>query len=421
MAWRTLAQFQDPLIYLLLAAVAISLVAWAIEGREGWPVDALVIALIVVLNAVLGYSQEAKAESAVAALARMTAVTSAVVRDGQELRVPSAELVRGDVLVLAEGDAVGADARLLEAAALRVQEASLTGESEAVLKDAATLKRRRRSATASTWCSRAPRSRRGPAAPSSPRPGWTPRWARIAAMLEATEEEPTPLQKEVGRIGRMLGIAVVVIAVVVVGDHPAGLRHPQRRRRRHGAAARRVARGGGRARGPAGDPVGRARARRAADGQAQRHRQEALVGGDPGLGLGDLLGQDRHADALGDDDRAGDDRLGRHPRHRRRLRARGPGRARGGELAAGPLHAEDIVVLSGGSLAGNADLRRRRTASGRSRAIRPKRRSWSRSASSARPNGASGASSESREIPFTSERKMMSTIELDHEHGDDAS
>src|SRR5687768_16408732 len=64
---RILAQFQDPLVYLLLGAVGISLVAWVIEGREGWPVDAIVIALIVVLNAVLGYVQEAKAENAVAA------------------------------------------------------------------------------------------------------------------------------------------------------------------------------------------------------------------------------------------------------------------------------------------------------------------------------------------------------------------
>ncbi|MGE0022002.1 MAG: cation-transporting P-type ATPase [Hyphomicrobium sp.] len=130
---RILAQFQDPLIYLLLAAVVISLVAWVSEGRAGWPVDAIVIALIVVTNAILGYVQEAKAENAVAALAQMTAVTSAVMRDGRVERVPSAELVRGDLLVLGEGDSVGADARLLQTASLRVQEASLTGESESVL------------------------------------------------------------------------------------------------------------------------------------------------------------------------------------------------------------------------------------------------------------------------------------------------
>src|SRR4029453_4886133 len=117
---RVLAQFQDPIIYLLLAAIAISLVVWVIEGQVGLPVDAIVIMLIVVINAVLGYAQEAKAENAVAALAQMTAVTSTVMRDGQVTRVPSTELVRGDVLVLGEGDSVGADARLAQAASLRV-------------------------------------------------------------------------------------------------------------------------------------------------------------------------------------------------------------------------------------------------------------------------------------------------------------
>src|SRR5690606_14991836 len=102
-------------------------------------VDAIVIATIVLVNAILGYVQEARAADAVAALAKMTAVTSSVVRGGEVRRIPSAELVRGDVMLLGEGDAVGADARLVQAAALRVQEASLTGESEAVLKDPATL------------------------------------------------------------------------------------------------------------------------------------------------------------------------------------------------------------------------------------------------------------------------------------------
>ena len=137
-AWRrVLAQFQDPLIYLLLAAVAVVLVAWWVEGsaagKSGWPVDAIVISAVVLLNGVIGHVQEAKAQNAVAALAKMTAATASVLRDGKPQRVPSAELVRGDVLLLAEGDAVGADARLLQAKTLRVQEAALTGESAAVL------------------------------------------------------------------------------------------------------------------------------------------------------------------------------------------------------------------------------------------------------------------------------------------------
>ena len=82
-AWkRFLAQFQDPLVYLLLAAVGITLVAWAMEGFHGLPIDGLVITAVVALNAVLGYLQEAKAADAAAALARMTEVTSGVMRDG---------------------------------------------------------------------------------------------------------------------------------------------------------------------------------------------------------------------------------------------------------------------------------------------------------------------------------------------------
>jgi P-type Ca2+ transporter type 2C len=118
---RALAQLTDPLVLLLLVAAAIATGVWLLDGRHGWPMDATVIVLVVVLNAVLGLLQEAKADHAVAALARMTAVTSSVLRGGQLQRIPSADLVRGDLLVLAEGDAVGADARLVEAAALHLQ------------------------------------------------------------------------------------------------------------------------------------------------------------------------------------------------------------------------------------------------------------------------------------------------------------
>ena len=99
---RALAQLQDPLVYLLLVAAAVALAAWLIEGREGWPMDAIVIAVVVVLNAVLGWVQEAKAQSAVAALARMTQATSSVVRDGLLLRIPSAALVLGSLDPFAE-------------------------------------------------------------------------------------------------------------------------------------------------------------------------------------------------------------------------------------------------------------------------------------------------------------------------------
>jgi len=213
---RLLAQFQDPLIYLLLAAIAVALAAWLIEGRVGWPVDAVVIGVIVALNGLLGYAQEAKARDAVAALARMTAVTSAVLRDGRQQRVPSAQLVRGDVLLLAEGDAVGADARLLESAALRVQEAALTGESEAVLKDAATLPGPAALGDRLNMVFKGTAVVQGSGRALVTATGMGTEMGAIADMLAATAEAPTPLQEEVSRIGRMLGTAVVVIALVVV-------------------------------------------------------------------------------------------------------------------------------------------------------------------------------------------------------------
>ena len=215
--WRKLvAHVADPLIYLLLGAVVISLAAWLIEGRDGVPFEPLVIVAIVVLNAVLGYVQEARAENAVAALQAMAAPTAGVLRDGREERVPAHDLVPGDVLVLAEGDAIGADARLIAAASLMVAEASLTGESEAALKDLAPLSGtvalgdRANMVFAGTAVTRG----RGRAVVTAT--GMGTEMGKVAALLERTEEERTPLQREVDRVGRMLGLAVIAIATVVV-------------------------------------------------------------------------------------------------------------------------------------------------------------------------------------------------------------
>lgn len=193
-AWRRwLAQFQDPLVVLLLVAVSIALTAWAVEGFAGWPVDALVIAAVLVLNAAIGHAQQSRARSAVAALARMTAVTATVVRDARVQRVPSEQLVRGDLLLLAEGDAVGADARLIAANTLRVQEASLTGESEAVRKDAAAL------TAPAPLAERIGMVFKGTAVVSGTgravvtATGMATQMGAVASLLETTVEEPTPL------------------------------------------------------------------------------------------------------------------------------------------------------------------------------------------------------------------------------------
>jgi len=146
----------------------------------------------------------------------MTAVTSAVLRGGESLRVPSAELVCGDVLLLGEGDAVGADARLFKATSLRVQEASLTGESEAVLKDASTLPAPAALADRINMVFRGTAVAQGTGRAVVTATGMATEMGRIAHLLDATVAQPTPLQVEVARVGRMLGLAVVAIAVVVV-------------------------------------------------------------------------------------------------------------------------------------------------------------------------------------------------------------
>ena len=218
--WRKiLAQFHDPLIYLLLVAVLVSIGAWIFEraaGSDAWPIDAIVIAAIVVLNAVLGFVQEARAGDAVAALSTMTAASSTVLRAGELATVPSADLVRGDVLALGEGDHVGADARLLSASALRVAEASLTGESEAVGKRADTLPAAAQLADRLNMVFKGTAVVEGVGRAVVTGTGMDTEVGAIATMLDATPAHVTPLQKEIERISRTLGAIVIGIALVVM-------------------------------------------------------------------------------------------------------------------------------------------------------------------------------------------------------------
>jgi magnesium-transporting ATPase (P-type) len=216
-AWRKLLrQFADPLVYLLLIAIGISVVTWAIDGANGVPFEAITIGAILLANAVLGYVQEASAEQAVAALQRMAAPTSTVVREGVPLRVPTDEIVPGDALVLAEGDAVGADARLIDAASLTVAEAALTGESEPVLKDQATLPSQVALGDRLNMVFSGTAVTRGRGRAVVTATGMSTEVGGIARLLGETKEERTPLQREIDHLGRRLGIAVLIIAAVVI-------------------------------------------------------------------------------------------------------------------------------------------------------------------------------------------------------------
>ena len=314
---RLLAQFQDPLVYLLLAAVGglprgLGRRRRATAGRStrssspSWWCS----------TRVLGYVQEATRGERrrrarphdgghLGGAARRRRATRSERRAGPRRRARARRRRRGR-----RRCAAAARRRAARAGGFAHRRERGGAEGRRTLRTARAARR-----SASTWSSRAPPSRRAPAAPSSPRPAWRPRWAPSPTCSTRPREEPTPLQKEVARIGRMLGIAVVVIAVVVVGDGPGcSRRSDSARRRRHGAAARRLARGRRRSRGPARRSC-RSCSRSACSAwrAATRDRQEAVVGRDARLGLGHLLRQDRHADALRDDDPARRHGLGQQP------------------------------------------------------------------------------------------------------------
>ena len=220
--WKKfLAQFQDPLVYLLLAATVISLIAWFIERSHGTagevlPFDAIVIILILIVNAVLGYIQEARAEQAVEALAQMTAPQTSVLRDGKIVHINTADVVPGDIVVLGEGDTVSADGRLFAAASLRIAEASLTGESVPVGKKPDTLDSAKALGDRTNMIFNGTSVTQGTGRAIVTGTGKNTQVGKIADMLSQTDDEDTPLQKEMTHVSKILGIAVCIIAAVVL-------------------------------------------------------------------------------------------------------------------------------------------------------------------------------------------------------------
>ncbi|MBC7674133.1 MAG: HAD-IC family P-type ATPase, partial [Polaromonas sp.] len=321
--------------------------------------------------------------------------------------------------VLGEGDSVGADARLVQATSLRVQEASLTGESEAVLKDASTLPELAPLGDRLDMVFKGTAVAQGTCRALVTATGMDTEMGSIAEMLEATAEEPTPLEKEIGRIGRMLSIAVVAIAVVVVASillisnirsaadviHvlllgvslavaavPEGLSAilsvvlalGVQRMAKHNAIVKNLS---------SVETLGSASVI-ASDKTGTLTRAEMTI--------------ERVMTASGATHVTG---VGYAPE--------GQVEHEGAALTSGPLHEEIVVTLSGGSLAGDADLRQGEGGE------------WEIHGD---PTEAAFLVAERKlgvterraqrferigEIPFTSERKMMSTIEIDHEHGDE--
>ena len=211
-AWKLfLGQYNDFMIWVLLAAVAVS----AFEGQD---IEAIAITAILLLNGVLGFIQEYRAEKALEALERMSSPVATVIRDGSESDIPALGLVPGDVILLEAGDSVPADGRLIEAVVLRMEEASLTGESlpadkvVTVVEDPeAALGDRVNSVYAGTSVAVG----RGRAVVTAT--GQATEMGRIADLLAAQEDVKTPLQEELRRVGQAIAVMVLAIAALVFG------------------------------------------------------------------------------------------------------------------------------------------------------------------------------------------------------------
>ena len=211
---KFLDQFKDFSIIILIIAAIVSGVVGVAEG-EGIT-DTIIILIVVIVNAIIGVSQEAKAEKSLEALQRLTDHASKVIRNGEITVVPAKELVPGDIVVLDTGDYIPADLRIIEAVNLKSQESSLTGESVPVEKTTEKIEEKEVgigdrinmlfSSSLVTY---------GRGKGIVVETGMTTEVGKIAGMLDNTEEQITPLQEKLNKLGKTLGIVAIAICVVI--------------------------------------------------------------------------------------------------------------------------------------------------------------------------------------------------------------
>jgi len=208
---RFLDQLKDPMIIVLIVAAIIS-------GFAGEPADSIIILMVVLINSILGVVQEGKAEKAIEALQKMSSPYSKVRRNGRVMQIKSEEIVPGDIVLLEAGDAVPADMRIIEASSLKIEEASLTGESIPIEKDAGAippsdkdipLGDRRNMAYMGTNVVYG----RGEGIVVNT--GMSTEMGKIANIISGTEEEKTPLQKKLAELSKVLSIAVLGICISI--------------------------------------------------------------------------------------------------------------------------------------------------------------------------------------------------------------
>ena len=193
-----LSQFRNPLVYIITIAALISVIMAAYN-------DALIIGIVILLDTVVGFFQEYRAEKAVVALRRLIKPTAKVVRDGQMIEIDVSEIVPDDIVAINDGDKIAADGRLIQAVNLHVNEAILTGESESVAKDVGDTVYRGTTALTGRGLMRITST------------GALTELGKIAGSLAEMKEEPTPLQVRLEGFGRSLTYIVVVMSALILG------------------------------------------------------------------------------------------------------------------------------------------------------------------------------------------------------------
>jgi len=201
-------QFKSPLIYILLFAIIITLLI-------GEYTDSVIISIIVVVNAVLGFAQEYKAEKSIEALKKLTSLKATVLRDGNKKRILAKELVPGDIIRLEEGEKIPADARLIEVISLETHESALTGESTPIAKEINFIKGKKSIAEQSNMIFSGTVITRGRGKAIVVRTGMKTEIGKIAEMMQSEKEKQTPLQLTLAKFGKLLGIAVIIVSIIV--------------------------------------------------------------------------------------------------------------------------------------------------------------------------------------------------------------
>ena len=209
------AQLKDVMLIILICAAAISIVIAIIEKSTSELVDGIMILLIVVVNMLIGYFQSIKAENALKELTKLSQPYAKVIRDGKVASIKTAELVPGDIVLLEAGDVVPADIYLLESYSLKCDEASLTGESLAVEKTVGVLSEKTSLGDRKNMCYSSSVVVYGRGRGVVVATGNNAEIGKIANMLKGSTNEDTPLQKSLNKLGKIITVTVLIIAILM--------------------------------------------------------------------------------------------------------------------------------------------------------------------------------------------------------------